>query len=110
MPDPLAWMSQQLSLVEPPAPVRRFNPRPPGVIRPGSATEAVIEFLRAHPGRFFEHHRIVAAVGRSKVATDWALAYLREQGLVEAIADPRRNERYLRYRAIRVVCAEAPPR
>jgi len=98
--DPLAWMSQQLALVEPEQPpARRYNPRPPGVIRPGSATEAVLEFLRAHPGRFFPHHRIVAGAGRSKVATDWALAYLREQGLVEAITDSIRNERYLRYRA-----------
>lgn len=99
----LAWVvaQVQISSQEPRPRPHRFNPRPPGVIRPGSATEAVLEFLREHPGRFFRHSQIVQGCGRSKVAVDWALAYLRELGLAEAIPDPLRNARYMRYRIVR---------
>lgn len=77
-----------------------FNPRPPGVAIQGSATTAVLEFLRANPRRFFTHHEILSAVGRSRVSVDWALIRLRDWGLVESVPDSARNSRYLRYRIV----------
>lgn len=82
-------------LIKPP----RFNPRPPGVIRPGSTTDAVIRHLRAHGG-FQSHCQIVWATKRSGKAVDWALLFLRSQKLVRAVEDTSRNSRYLRYVAI----------
>ncbi len=76
----------------------RYNPRPPGVIREGSATDVVLAFLRNHPRRFFCHYEILSATGRSKVAVDWALIYLKNQDLIECVPDSIRNSRYLRYR------------
>lgn len=97
------WSSLVTSLAALPAAAPkgapRFQPRPKGVIRPGSATEAVLVFLRATPHRFYRHHEIVEHVGRSKVAVDWALIFLREQALVECIPDSIRNSKYMRYRA-----------
>ncbi len=83
----------------------RYNPRPPGVIRLGSATEATLLFLRDAAPRWLAFHQIQAGTGRSRVAVSWALLYLRSQQLVECVGDAARNPRYLRYRAI----AEAPP-
>jgi hypothetical protein len=85
---------------QPPRPAPRHNPRPPGVIREGSATDEVWSVLSAHPGRFLRHHEILCRCGsRSRVAVDWALIRLRRYGLVETIGDPLRNSRYMRYRA-----------
>lgn len=78
---------------------RRFNPRPPGVIREGSASAAVLAFLR-ESGRFHTEASIRFVVKRSHSATSWALLYLRGQGLIEAVSDARRSGRYLRYRAV----------
>lgn len=75
----------------------RFNPRPPGVIRPDGATQAVLKFLRASPGRFFRREEIVIGTGCTDKAVDWALLYLRARGLVRAAGDTSRNSRYLRY-------------
>ena len=80
---------------EKPAP--RFNPRPPGVIREGSATKAVLDFLSAHPTTFFQHDQIVRATGRTGKAVDWALLFLRAQHRVIAREDTSRSARYLRY-------------
>lgn len=102
----LAWVAEQIQATKQPEPeVSRFNPRPRGVVRPGSATDCVLAFLRAHPGRFFRYHEILARVGRSKVAVDWALAFLRDQGLVQRVPDPARNSRYYRYAAKKLALA-----
>lgn len=77
-----------------------YNPRPAGVIQPGSATAAVLDFLRSKPHAFFTHSQIQAATGKTKVAIDWGLIYLKSQGLVEVTSDPR-SERYHRYRMAR---------
>lgn len=79
--------------------VPRYNPRPAGVIRDGSATQAVLVFLRKHPKQFFSHIQIVTATGRSYKSVNWAMLYLRSQDLVECVSDAQRNPRYLRYRA-----------
>lgn len=76
---------------------RKFNPRPAGVIQPGSATEAVLAFLKTSPGLKTEA-QIVWATKRSHSAVSWALLRLRAWGMIEAIGDPSRNSRYLRYR------------
>ncbi len=77
---------------------QRFNPRPAGVIRDGSATQAVLDFLRLHPGRYFTHPQIVAATGRTEKACDWALLFLRAKNKVRAeSADAARSHGYLRY-------------
>ena len=77
----------------------RFNPRPAGVIREGSATEAVLEYLRTSKLVYHQHRQIVHGTGRSTKAVCWALIYLRELGHVVATADAERNSRYRRYAA-----------
>lgn len=94
----LATASPKVAVVKP-----RHNPRPPGVIREGSASAAVLEFLRKS-GRFHSEASIRFATGRSHSAVSWALLYLRGLGRIIAVPDTRRNARnnnarYLRYRA-----------
>lgn len=79
--------------------VPRYNPRPAGVIRDGSATQSVLAFLRNDPKLFHRHHQIVSGTGRTYKSVNWALLFLRSQGLVECVSDEQRNSRYLRYRA-----------
>jgi len=79
-------------------PTPRSNPRPPGVIQPGSATAAVLEFLRQHPRRYFRRDQIVLATGRTERAVDWALLFLRAHEHVKTGKEvPPQNTRYLRY-------------
>ena len=98
----IAWVASQIQAmkVDPPNLVR-FNPKPPGVIQPGSATDAVLAILREHRGRFFTAGELIEATGRSHAATSWALMYLRAQGLIEAVEDSARNPRFLRYRIVK---------
>lgn len=94
------WMSHQLRMAErfsEPTSQARFNPRPPGVIRPGSATQAVLDFLRQHPGRHWSHSEIVNQTGLSPKSVDWACIFLRSKGLVICFPDSARNPRYHRY-------------
>lgn len=91
------WGVQSLVSAKPEEPKpERFNPRPPGVIREGSATAAVLAFLLAHRGKRFAAYQVIHATGCTQKATSWALVYLQQQGLIETSPDPR-NERYLRY-------------
>lgn len=91
------WGVQSLVSAKPEDPKpERFNPRPPGVIREGSATAAVLAFLLAHRGKRFAAYQVIHATGCTQKATSWALVYLQQQGLIETSPDPR-NERYLRY-------------
>ena len=80
------------------APPVRFNPRPPGVIREGSASDAVLQFLRSAPG-FRNESQIIWQTKRSHSAVSWSLLYLQRQGLIEAMPEVHRNARYKRYRA-----------
>lgn len=79
----------------------RFNPRPPGVIRPDSGTEAVLALLRDNPHRQWSRYQIVLRTGRTTKAVDWALLYLKTHGFVACVEDATRNPQYLRY-AIRM--------
>jgi len=78
----------------------RFNPRPAGVIRPDSASSTVLQYLTAHPGSYYRREQIVEATGRSERSVDWALVFLRSQGLIAAFQDGTRNPRYLRYSVV----------
>ena len=111
-----SWMAQQLSSLStastPTGPdVPRYNPRPNGVIRPGSATEAVLCLLRKIDGRYMNHAQIMIATGRTTRAVSWALVFLQAQGLIESTADDGRNPRYQRYRikaGATDVCSKKP--
>lgn len=96
------FLEQQLFNAPQSAPERtrpHFNPRPPGVIQPGSATEAVLALLRAYPNQFFDREAIVHLTGRSGKSVDWALRFLRELGHVQVAID-QRSRRYHRYKFI----------
>ena len=95
----LKWMVDQLLALKFDEPAKaRFNPRPPGVIQPGSASEAVLQILSASPGRFFTCKQLIRATGRTHAAVSFALLYLRDKGRIEAFPDAKRNQRYYRYR------------
>lgn len=80
----------------------RYNPRPAGVIRPGSATQEVLSWLQSNPGRWFSHFQIVQATGRTSKSVDWALLFLKARGLIESTQDEWRNSRYLKYSIAKV--------
>ena len=98
----LQWIATQIQAmkVDPPNLVR-FNPRPPGVIQPGSASEAVLKVLNEQPGRFYTCQQLMQKTGKSHAAVSWACIYLRDQGLVQAVSDGARNPRFLRYRIVK---------
>lgn len=82
--DGISWMAEQLGTREEPPKPRAHNPRPPGVIRPGSGTDVLLRFLRGSPQRSFFHSELVLALGRSKGEVDWALFFLKENGYIDA--------------------------
>ena len=97
----LDWVARQIEAINVTSarpPLMRFNPRPPGVIQPGSASDAVLSILSESPGRFFTCEQLIRATGRSRAALSFALLYLRDQGRIEAFPDAARNPRFLRYR------------
>lgn len=99
------WVAQQiLSLPRTPEPARvagGWNPKPPGVMQPGSATLTVYEYLASRPGRaWYSRRQIVAGTGRTGKSVDWALLFLRHTGRVESSRDESRCSRYLRYRVM----------
>lgn len=79
----------------------RFNPKPRGVIRDGSATEAVLVFMRGSARVTHTFQQLLASTGRTHKALCWALIYLRELGYIEATSDASRNSRYLRYSLVK---------
>lgn len=98
-----AWMAEQLQRAADGRRamvlnVPRYNPRPAGVIREGSATDAVLSALQQRPGAWLTHAQILVLTQRGTKAICWALLYLKAQGLVESTADESRNARYQRYR------------
>ncbi len=100
------WMAGQLIRMADgrnamPLEIPRYNPRPPGVIREGSATDEVLKLLSAHPGRFFSYAEIRARCGhRSHAALSWGLIYLKRMGVVQTSSDAR-NPQYARYRIVK---------
>lgn len=95
----MSWMAQQLEAYSlrqtKPA---RYNPRPPGVIQPGSASDLILRILSESPGRFFTCEQLICSTGRTHAAVSFGLLYLRDQGLIDAFPDAARNPRYMRYR------------
>lgn len=93
------WTAQQLLIDARPLAnqIPRYNPRPAGVIREGSATQLVLAWLKVHKG-WATHHQIRTSVGRSSRAVDFGLRYLRALDLIEHTLDESRNSRYMRYR------------
>jgi hypothetical protein len=94
----------------------RHNPRPAGVPLPECASACVMEFLRSVTG-LRSHAQITVGVNRARAdreqrafsgnAISCALVYLRRLGRVDAVGDPTRNARYLRYRAKREEAQES---
>lgn len=85
----LEWTTQQLRtplsrLIEPP----RFNPRPRGEVRPGSAADAVLRLLRSTPERSYWRHQVIHHTGCTRKAVDWALSYLQALQLIEVSETP----------------------
>ena len=78
--------------------IPRYNPRPPGVIRDGSASHAILAYLATRPARFVSSAELITGTGRTHAAVSWALVYLRSLDLIEAVTDEARNPRYNRYR------------
>lgn len=93
-----SWGVQQLVSARPDPTPTHYNPRPPGVIRNGSVTHAVLLFLDSNRGKWYSAYQVVHAVGCTQKSADWAFIFLREQGLIESCPD-QRNPRYLRYGA-----------
>ncbi len=91
-----AWglLLQQLAAARTGAPLKRarYNPRPPGQVREGSATAVVLALMQAHPKRRWRRAQLLILTGRTESAVDWALAYLCHQGLIER-GSPRKRAR-----------------
>lgn len=104
------WVTQQILAIRRTAEPMRFNPRPAGVMRPGSTTEAVHRYLDERPGRgWVTRQSIVVATGRSPKAVDWALIFLRTINRIEASQDPEpHRSRYLRYRVVHMTKGRQP--
>lgn len=100
-----SWTALQLLSypVAPSAPGLRqgaYNPRPPGVIQPGSTTDLTLRWLQSRPdARWWTAAQIVSGVGRHHKTVVWSLVYLRELNLIESTRWGATNPRYLRYRA-----------
>jgi hypothetical protein len=99
----LEWMARQLA-THPGGlnlQIPRYNPRPAGVIRPGSATDRVLAIFQANPKQWLSHANLAWHTGLSHKPMSWALIYLQRQGLIEAsTGDDERNSRYCRYRIV----------
>lgn len=99
MNEPMAWVADHLGARQEPEKTRHANPRPAGVIRPGSGTDVLLRYLRQSPGRWFFHAELVLALGRSKGEVDWALIYLaRTESIVVEGADLPGRKAVMRYR------------
>jgi hypothetical protein len=99
--DPWAGLIAQLDAATARPTAARPNPNPPGTIHAGSATHAVLTYLRtvrSTSDRWLCRAQLVIATGRSAAAVNWALLYLRQLDLIETVPDGRRVG-YLRYRA-----------
>lgn len=100
------WMAGQLIRIADgrtamPLQIPRYNPRPPGVIRDGSASHAILAYMATRPARFVSSAELITGTGRTHAAVSWALVYLRSLDLIEAVTDEARNPRYNRYRLSR---------
>lgn len=101
-----AWglLLQQLTAPRAGAPLKRvrYNPRPAGQVQVGSATDDVLQLMRANPKRWWRRAQLLIITGRTESALDWALLYLRQQGHIDAEPVSVSNPRTLRYRLAEV--------
>lgn len=81
-----------------PAKLHPNNPFPPGVMRPGSATDAVAQFLAERPLAWWSRRQIMAATGRTDKAVNWALRFLLSTHRIECAHTDARNPLYRRFR------------
>ena len=72
--------SKCAAATSPPARRRRSTA---GTFASGCTPNAVLQWLRASPGKTFGLAHIAAAVDRPKATVSWALHQLREHGLVD---------------------------
>ena len=95
-----AYYAAHLAKIPPPPVAKKQSPnlRPPGLIRHGSATHAVLEFFKANPRIFIGKEWLVYRTNHTTKAADWALSYLRLQNLIERASSDPRNPRYFQYR------------
>jgi hypothetical protein len=95
------YLAQELLALRKPGPKQKgFNPRPPGVIRDGSATRAVMaELVHCYPA-WRTQSQLCWTLKRERGAVQWALRYLQQLELIQSVPDAVRNPRYRRYRAI----------
>jgi len=93
-------MADQILSLQAKAPAPRYNPKPPGAIQEGSASDLVLRLLSDQPQRWWTCEQIISTTGRTHAAISFALLYLREQRLITSVPDLSRNQRYLRYRAM----------
>ncbi len=77
----------------------RHNPRPPGSIITGGASDLIMALLRACYPEARTEKELVAATGKGRGSVSWALQSLINMNRVKSIADYRRNGLYLRTRA-----------
>lgn len=99
--DAMHWLTGQLQGREVPR-ARHHNPRPAGVVRPGSGSDVLLRHLRQMPERWFFHHELLLALGRSKGEIDWALQYLTGRGLVQGrLTELPGRKPVMRYRLAR---------
>lgn len=76
-----------------------FNPNPPGVVRRGSASHVIFDFLQECQGRQFTAQELIRATGLSRAAASFGLHYLSRTGQIDAIPDGSRNEKWFLYSA-----------
>lgn len=65
----------------------RYNPRPAGVVRRGSATHQVLQVLADRRGQWLTRERLVWHSGCTRKAIDWALIYLRARRVIDVTTE-----------------------
>lgn len=92
-----SFLKQLATATHKPTEVRkRFNPRPPGVIRKGSASDQILSLLRG-AGGFHTEQSIRAATGLTHSQASWSLFYLSEHGFIRKVPDTTRGSAFCRY-------------
>lgn len=112
-PNTNPWAVAFAQLTAPSAPenrAERFNPRPAGVVRRGSPTHILYEFMTEASERWFTELEIRRFTGLSHGAASYAILFLSRRGYLDTTTDPR-NGRYQRYRirqGVEPVISERP--
>lgn len=79
-------------------PKARQNPKPPGTIQQGSATEAVLAVMKENPSAMFTESQFRWKTGFSHSAVSWALLRLKRNGRIDVFGNGSTNPRFCRYR------------